>query len=100
MTEQEIIQILKDNKERGIGFIFMPEEVRMWITSNLNKLMYYNGDINKFEKMKERTNCRNYYDLILTIDDSESIEGEWVEFEIDEDGFFCYAKNERHYFLV
>jgi len=34
MTEKEIIQILKDNKEKGIVFAFLPDEVISFAIGN------------------------------------------------------------------
>lgn len=36
MTEQEIINILKENKARGIAFMFLLEDVWNWIEENFN----------------------------------------------------------------
>lgn len=42
MTEQEIINVLKENKTKGVAYLFLPEDVWDWIGENFNnpKLMY------------------------------------------------------------
>ena len=37
MTEQEIINILKENKTKGIAYLFLSEEVWDWIRENFDK---------------------------------------------------------------
>lgn len=52
MTEQEIINILKENKTKGVAYLFMPEEVSEWVWKHLAepKLLYLNprGDWKEF----------------------------------------------------
>ena len=45
MTEEEIIQYLKMNKNIGIVFKFMPEEVKDWCRKYSKKLYWYDMDI-------------------------------------------------------
>lgn len=98
MTEEEIVQYLKMNKNIGIVFKFMPEEVRelVYITP-ISIFRFFDGkEWIKSEKPFIRDN-----DIICLPDNYElkKIEktGEWVEFEIDEGGDFGYlAKSEKN----
>lgn len=40
MTEQEIINFLKENKAKGVGFAFMPEEVKNWCRYQNSKRIF------------------------------------------------------------
>lgn len=45
MTEQEIIDFLKKNKETGIAFAFIPEEVQVWTITNPQEILVYSRRI-------------------------------------------------------
>ena len=88
MTEEEIIQYLKMNKQIGIVFKFMPEEVKNWSSKHSENLCWY--DVNcwsngGFEK-------RLYDDKIYALSEDYNIQpnknSKWVDFDIDENG--CY----------
>lgn len=51
MTEQEIVNYLKDNKTEGRIFLFMPEEVRKWCRKHYSSLHYYVYEDGIFESM-------------------------------------------------
>ena len=36
MTEQEVIDFLKNNKTKGIAYLFLPKEVKDWVDNNFN----------------------------------------------------------------
>lgn len=87
MTEEEIIQYLKMNKNIGIVFKFMPEEVKEWCRKYSKKLYWYDMDTlvdcwsnGGFEK-------RLYDDKVYTLSEDfkmeENLKGEWVEFKIE-----------------
>ena len=95
MTENEIIQILKDNKEKGIGYRFLPEEVQKWIYDNFYKdyLVYFNYQ-GKWVSIDETNliNTSNYQNHIFSLSEDfklkEELQGEWVEFKINKIGRF------------
>lgn len=95
MTENKIIQILKDNRMKGIGYKFMPEEVQKWIYDNFYKdyLVYFNyqGEWTSIDETN-LINTSNYQNHIFSLSEDfelkKETEGEWVEFEIREDGYF------------
>ena len=96
MTEEEIVQYLKMNKNIGIVFKFMPEEVKNWSSKHSEKLCWYDVDC----WINGGTEKRLYDDKIYALSEDfkmeENLKGEWIEFEIDEDGYFCYiAESER-----
>jgi len=43
MTENEIIKYLKENKNKGMAFGFMPDEVQKWCDNNKTKLKFFDG---------------------------------------------------------
>lgn len=93
MTENVIIQILKDNKKNGIGWNFLPEQVKIWTRNivNYNKCIRFDGkdwiSLNNVNLWDKTDNT----EIIALSEDFElkkESEGEWVEFEIRDDGYF------------
>jgi hypothetical protein len=104
MTEQEIVNVLKENKNKGIAYLFLSEDVWEWIGENFNnpKLLYLapNG---KWELFSE-TDFDDYDNVVLALPDDYEVKqeskGEWVEFEIDQKGnFHCFMNGDMHYFF-
>ena len=99
MTEEEIIQYLKMNKQIGIIFKFMPEEVKEWCRKYSEKLCWY--DVNcwsngGFEK-------RLYDDKVYALSDDfkleekqEEVKSGWIECEINEND--CFFFEDGHYY--
>ena len=96
MTENEIIECLKENKKKGIGYKFLPEEVQKWIYENFYKkiLVYfdYQGEWVSIDDTDLTKSC-NYQNHIFSLSDNYELKkiektGEWIDFEIDENG--CY----------
>lgn len=89
MTENEIINNLKENKNKGIAIGFLPKEVREWVyIPPISIFRFFDGkEWIKSEKPFIRDN-----DIICLPDNYElkKLEktGEWIDFEIDENG--CY----------
>lgn len=99
MTEQEIVECLKENKTKGIACLFMHEDVWHWLGKNLNnsKLLYLAPKGTwKFFSETDFDDFDEYDNLVFTLPDNYEIEkdeektGEWVEFEINEYGNFKY----------
>ena len=99
MIEQEIVNYLKENLNKGVAFGFMPEEVKDWCEihpSNIFRVFtQYDGKENKNGMWKTISN-ENYEmvsDDIICLPDNYTLpqkpSGEWVEFEI-RNGFFKY----------
>lgn len=97
MTENEIIECLKENKKRGIGYSFLPEEFQKWIYENFYKkiLVYfkYQGEWVSIDETNP-INASNYQNHIFALPEDfelkKKAEGKWVEFEIDKNGqFYC-----------
>ena len=40
MTEQEIIDYLKENKNKGVAFAFMPEDVKEWCRNRYDRSIF------------------------------------------------------------
>lgn len=94
MTENEIIQILKDNKRNGIAFGFLPDEVIQFALKHKENLKFHDSEgfwIDTECQHKEGYDI-SIHEIVCLPEDYElkKIEktGEWIEFEIDENG--CY----------
>ena len=99
MTEQEIIDFLKDNKKLGICFLYMPEEVRNWCENHMKDVVKLDSNFpakntspfkHKWQYLAsyEEFKCND----IIALEDqyefkSENEKGEWIEFEL-KDGMF------------
>lgn len=85
MTEQEIIEVLKENKKKGVAYLFLHEDVRDWILENFRdpKLMYLVPD-GKWESFSE-TGFDDFDNVVFALPEyyQEESNGEWVEFEIE-----------------
>ena len=92
MTEQEIINYLKENKNKGVIYLFMPKEVQNWLCINYKnpKLLYLTqkGEWKSFFKFFNDHNNVVGFSLSDDYEAKEKSKGGWVEFEIDDDGFF------------
>ena len=97
MTEQEIIDYLKQNRTKGVAFGFMPKEVRDWCCNRPNYcndfLQYKNGawrDEYCFVNPKDIKEMASEEIIILALPYSFQIQqkqqkkkGSWKEFEIE-----------------
>lgn len=89
MTENEIINHLKENKNKGIAIGFLPKEVREWVyIPPISIFRFFDGkEWIKLEKPFIRDN-----DIICLPDNYElkKIEktGEWIDFDINKNGDF------------
>ena len=103
MTEKEIVEYLKNNRTKGIGFIFMPREVRKWITSNKSKLDFYDSTVNNWVNA---SNFNIHYPVIYSLPEDFKFEekpqeGGWFEYKIDKNGNFYSADaddKDGHYY--
>lgn len=104
MTEQEVIEYLKENKNKGIALLFVPEDVLDWINNNYsNPKLLYLAPNGRWEKFSE-TDFDDYDNVVFALPDYYELpqkpSGEWVEFEIDQRGnFHCFKDNDMHYFF-
>lgn len=94
MTEQEVIQYLRNNRKNGVAYGFMPVDVRRWCDKNRRSLTYFSlVDDNDWPSL-EAIGYALHATLILSItEDFELLQeskSNWVEFEIDDDGDFAY----------
>lgn len=90
MTEQEIIEYLKENKNKGVAFGFMPEEVQIWAKNNSRELCVYCQPIEstEYEWMRSGSEKQWYLDHLYALPEDFKLkekleESGWVEFEID-----------------
>lgn len=102
MTEQEIIQYLKDNMEKGIAFHFMPEEVKEWCRKYSKKLCWY--DVNCWSNggSEKRLYDDKIYALSEDFNMEEEPKGGWAEFDINKNGDFavCGFRNDKNITIV
>ena len=89
MTEQEIIEYLKQNREKGVAFAFMPEEVKHWcgFHSPLKIFKIYDG-VWLGPWIIRSFNASNIYCLSEDYQPEPEFKPHWEEFEVDEDGCF------------
>ena len=92
MTENEIIQYMKDNRKNGIIFALMPQIIQNWCIQNENKLPfeYFNNNqlwinIKEF-KIQFNDIPNGSFSLPEDFELKKEVEGEWVEYEIRELG--------------
>lgn len=78
MTENQIIQYLRDNKLNGVAFCFMPKEVQAWCKNNYHSKLffYYNLD---YWCLIDVSKYVFDFNLIITInEDSEFLEKYYI----------------------
>ena len=105
MKEQEIVNILKENKKKGVAYMFLPEEVWNWISENFyNPNLLYLDSMGKWQYSKD-ADFDDYDNVVFTLPDMFDLPpkpqtGEWVEFEINEKGQFLviFTQGLRYYF--
>ncbi len=89
LTEKEIVKYLKENRTKGVGFIFMPREVRIWTTSNISRVDCYDSSSNKWDNaFHYKFYYSNIYSLPEDFELEEKPQGEWIDFDIDDEGYF------------
>lgn len=98
MNETEIVEYLKENRNKGIAFDFMPNEVRNWCSEHRDEEIFsifhhsnWNG--------KCGICCRDnaIYCLVEDYEQKPQFKPYLQEFEIDEDGYF-YFNDKRYYY--
>lgn len=96
MTEQETITALKENKTKGVAYLFLSEQVRDWVHDKLfDKILLVldsMGNFIPFDDVEEGLiNTEDYDNVVFALPDDyeakEESKGEWVEFEINEGKF-------------
>lgn len=105
MTEQEIVSVLKENKTKGVAYLFLPEQVRDWVQDKLfDKILLVLdsvGNFIRFEDVEEGLiNTEDYDNVVFALpgdyEPKQESKGEWVEFEIDSDGFFAFRFSDNN----
>lgn len=92
MTEEEIVDVLKANLEEGVAFHFLADEIQDWVKKHIHKVVIFNGtDGNKAEhwvNVINRIAPLTEHSVVALRDDYKLKGGKWVDFDIDEEGFF------------
>ena len=96
MTEQEIVNYLKDNKTQGRIFLFMPEEVKKWCRKHYSSLYYYIYEDGIFESMNISNGDEICDNEIIGLPDEYEIEVSTVflKFNIEELRILEHVLNE------
>lgn len=104
MTEQEIVNILKENKKKGVADLFLPGEVSDWIAENLNNSnLLYLDSMGNWRYFKD-ADFDDYDNVVFALPDMFALPPKtqtgWVEFDIDQKGnFHCFMDNDMYYFF-
>lgn len=90
MTEKEIIAYLKENKNKGVAFAFMPSEVQEWCRKHCNEQIFHIFDDDRWPNYKTIINCYSYnvYCLAEDYESKTEFKPHWEEFDINSDGYF------------
>ena len=97
MEENEIVQYLQDNKEKGVCFKFMPQEVKKWVVKAKNRKYCMVLDSDGEWDSLEDTSDRDYTldevgaDSVWCLPSDFPIRksnSDWVEFDVDKNGYF------------
>lgn len=103
MTEQEIINVLKENKTKGVAYTFMPEDVRDWVHDHFKepKLLYL-APYGKWDLFCEADDFDDYDNVVFALPDDyepkKEKQGEWISFEIDSKGEFDIGTDSYKWF--
>ena len=99
MTEEEIVTQLKRNWSCGVVLAFMPQEVKDWVRENTEYCFYFLGSAD-WRSMEHGEQIDEEYAHALPptftmsmlqnrrSQERETSNDHWVEYVIDEDGFF------------
>lgn len=103
MNNKEIVDYLIKNRDNGVAYRWMPEDVKVWLTVYRSKisnglLEYYDAD--KSDWMPVFNSTKPFgADMILSLDKEYNVcVGEWVEFDIDTEGCFYPEGGEKVYY--
>lgn len=84
MTDQEIINILKENKTKGIAYLFLPQEVWDWIGENFNNPnLLYLAPNGKWEFFHE-TDFDDYDNIVFALPDMYALSEDKEEEESEQ----------------
>lgn len=99
MTENEIISYLKENKNKGVAFDFMPSEVKDWCMARQGEPIFNVYFADGWDNTKTGINCC-YAGIYALTDDYEpkhEFKPDWQDFDIDEDGYFQFDGKKYFY---
>lgn len=100
MTEQEIVYYLKENKNKGVIFAFMPEDVQIWCWTHKDEPIFNLYLTDGWSNARTGITCcdTNVYCLPEDYKIKQEFQPHWEEFEIDKDGFFRIKKESYTYY--
>ena len=98
MNENEIIEYLKQNKEKGIAFNFMPSEVREWCEEHKDESIFNVYYSDGWNIIKSGITCcyAGIYSLPDDYEQKTEFKPHWEEFDIDKNGFFVEEQVNTH----
>ena len=99
MTEQEIMDILIQNREKGIAFGFLPVEVQEWCKARMNQHIFNVYRDDEWFNGESCISCSNSHIYTLTKDykPKPRFDPHFVEFDIDKNGYFYYEGKQYYY---
>lgn len=98
MTEQEIVDFLKNNREKGIPYDFCPDEVQSWIDIHWEVLLEYSSRYKCWNSHIDNDATVSSNGIYCLPDDYNlvaEIKDGWVEIAIDNSGMIDYREGTR-----
>lgn len=96
MNEQEIVDYLKQNREKGVVYDFMPSDVRCWCSEHRDEFIFnfYSTGCGWHDKNKYSIDCNgsSVYCLPEDYEPEPPFKAHYEEFDIDKAGFFYVKK--------
>ena len=93
MTAEEVVQFLKMNKNTGIAFMCLSENIQDWIRDNFNNSNLLYLDLMGNWQYFEDADFDDYDNVVFALPDTFDLPPKpqtgWVEFEIDSNGEFA-----------
>ena len=100
MTEQEIIQYLKENRNKGIAFAFVPEDVKNWCEKHKTERIFDCFQDGNWDTKTCIALCLNsVYALSDDYEPEKLFRPHWEELNI-ENGVFRFNDDGYHYWEV
>lgn len=101
MSEKEIVEYLKANKTMGVALAFMPPDVRRWCEKHQNDdiFMIFDSDYKWVNIVCPPINLgpRTIYSIKDDYEPKPEFKPHFVEFDIDENGYFYYEGKQYYY---
>lgn len=90
MTEKEVVDFLRNNRTKGVAFLFLPEDVRDWIHEHFDDPNLFHLDsMGKWQYFKD-TDFDDYDNVVFALPDTfyPQPKGGWDEYDIKDGRFY------------